>query len=89
MRDIIDILNGLTKTEQFKHDPFLIVTITYKHIHSIDSEDWVSALKVIFAQQPVPFSFVETPNPTKKQQNTASSTLQAWENIISSKQFKG
>ena len=66
MRDITTILHGLTKTEQFKHDPFLIVTITYKHIHSIDSEDWVSALKVIFAQQPVPFSFVETPNPTKK-----------------------
>ena len=66
MRDITTILCGLTKTEQFKHDPFLIATITCKHIHSIDSEDWVSALKVIFAQQPVPFSFVETPNPAKK-----------------------
>ena len=66
MRDIIDILNGLSKTEQFNHDPFLIVTITCKHIHSITSEDWVCALKAIFGQQPVPFSFVEAPDPTKK-----------------------
>ena len=67
MRDIRGILNGLRKNEQFNHDPFLIVTITCKHIHSITSEDWVCALKAIFEQQPVPFLFVEAPDPTTKQ----------------------
>ena len=66
MNDVTRILRGLTKSEQFQHDPFLFVITTCKLIHSIPNEHWVSAYKDILAKQPVPFSFDEVPDPAKK-----------------------
>ena len=66
MNDVKGILKGLSMTAEAKCDPFLTVCTTMKHIHSIRNEDWVSSLKDIFAEQPVPFSFDEVPDPAKK-----------------------
>ena len=66
MNDVKCILTGLSMTAKAKCDPFLTVCKTIEHIHRIQNEDWVSSLKDIFAEQPVPFSFDEVPDPAKK-----------------------
>ena len=66
MNDVKGILTGLSMTAEAKCDPFLTVCKTIEHIHRIQNEDWVSSLKDIFAEQPVPFSFDEVPDPAKK-----------------------